>query len=141
MPLDETVFSGVTVPSASTYTPMSPVVAVTVLICKGGMPPPLPPCFFPEVEVEINNNCAGDENTCDHYQSPAMATIRARSLRQIRACAAAFNASVIGSIMTRSLCPLTLFIFFPLPALPSALVAWKGELMRLANWQAYALAI
>ena len=29
---------------------------------------------------------------------------------------------------------------FPLPALPSDLVAWKGELMRLANWQAYALA-
>ena len=64
-----------------TYTPMSPVVAVTVLIITGGMPPLLADCFFSRVEVEINSNCAGDENTCDHNQSSAMVTIRARSLR------------------------------------------------------------
>ena len=40
--VSETVLSGVTVPSAWTYTPMSPLVAVAVLIITGGGPLLLP---------------------------------------------------------------------------------------------------
>ena len=45
---EDQMYGTVTVPSALTYTPMSPVLAVAVLIGKGGIPPPRAGCFFPE---------------------------------------------------------------------------------------------
>jgi hypothetical protein len=77
--------------------------------------------------MKINSNCADDENTCDHNQSRAMVTILARSFRQIRACAAALNASD-----RLHYDPVTLSVdlvhIFPFPALPSDLVGVEARI-------------